>query len=71
MLFARRERQTLRYFVRRCHAEGVSKAAVVRRNGAARGLASERSHVRMTLARSGASVLGVAAGAVGDARGRA
>jgi O-antigen/teichoic acid export membrane protein/GT2 family glycosyltransferase len=40
-----RDRLTLRYLVRRCWHEGLSKAAVVRLAGAAAGLQRERSHV--------------------------
>jgi len=44
-----RERAELRYFLRRCHAEGISKADVARRCGRSRGLESERAYVRRTL----------------------
>ncbi|MGW4893377.1 glycosyltransferase family 2 protein [Kitasatospora sp. NPDC004240] len=44
-----RERATARYFAARCYAEGRSKAAVVRHDGAAAGLASERGYLRRTL----------------------
>jgi hypothetical protein len=44
-----RGRQQLGYFVRRCRAEGASKAEVVRRCGAAGGLQSERAYTRRTL----------------------
>ena len=43
------ERTTIRYFVRRCFAEGISKAAVAERAGSERALASERAYVRSTL----------------------
>ncbi len=77
-----RERGTLRYFVARCHAEGLSKAEVVRRAGGRRGLASERAHALRTLpagvaralragriTRAAAIVLGLAVTAAGYARG--
>ena len=41
-------RARLRYFARRCYAEGLSKAAVVARRGRA-GLATERAYVRRVL----------------------
>jgi len=44
-----RERATLGYFLSRCHAEGLSKAEVVRRCGRSGGLASERTYARRTL----------------------
>ena len=43
------ERATLGYFLTRCHAEGLSKAEVARRCGAASGLESERTYTRRTL----------------------
>jgi GT2 family glycosyltransferase len=43
------DRKGLAYFVRRCHAEGVSKAAVTRSAGAADSLASERHYASRTL----------------------
>jgi GT2 family glycosyltransferase len=43
------ERVTLRYFLRRCRAEGLSKAEVARRCGTERGLESERTYTRRTL----------------------
>ena len=42
-------RTTLRYFVRRCFAEGTSKAIVARLAGSGRGLATERRYVVRTL----------------------
>ncbi len=45
------ERTKVRYFLRRCFAEGVSKAAVTRRAGSEQALASERTYVRSTLPR--------------------
>jgi len=58
------ERTNVRYFLRRCYAEGISKAAVVQRAGLERGLASERTYVRSTLPRG---VLGgLRAGLRGD-----
>ncbi len=42
-------RTTLRYFLARCYAEGLSKTAIARAVGAKRGLASERSYVLRTL----------------------
>ncbi|HVU73585.1 MAG TPA: glycosyltransferase family 2 protein [Mycobacteriales bacterium] len=44
------DRTRVRYFVRRCWGEGLSKAAVVRSVGAA-GLAAERAHVMRALPR--------------------
>jgi len=43
------ERASVGYFVSRCHAEGISKAAVARRCGRSRALESERAYVRRTL----------------------
>jgi glycosyltransferase involved in cell wall biosynthesis len=43
------DRTTLRYFVRRCYHEGVSKAVVTELVGAADGLSSERSYVSRVL----------------------
>lgn len=51
-----RSRQSLRYFLERCYAEGLSKALVTRLVGAASGLSSERTYTFQTLPR------GVAAG---------
>ena len=42
-------RATWRYFMSRCYAEGLSKAAVARLAGAGRGLASERRYATRTL----------------------
>jgi glycosyltransferase involved in cell wall biosynthesis len=42
-------RANLRYFLRRCYAEGLSKATVTRLQGASAGLASERRHAMVTL----------------------
>jgi GT2 family glycosyltransferase len=46
------ERTRVRYFVRRCYAEGLSKAAVARRTGADAALSSERRYVAVTLPRA-------------------
>lgn len=43
------ERTTLRYFIRRCYAEGMSKALVSALAGRTEGLASERAYVTRTL----------------------
>lgn len=43
------ERLTLRYFLRRCYAEGLSKALVSALAGRSDGLASERAYVTRTL----------------------
>ena len=43
------ERLTLRYFLRRCIGEGLSKARVARLVGADEGLSSERTYVRRTI----------------------
>jgi GT2 family glycosyltransferase len=45
------ERATVRYFVSRCFAEGLSKALVTRSVGAGDGLASERTYVLRALPR--------------------
>lgn len=45
------ERTRVRYFTQRCYAEGLSKAALARRRGAAPALASERHYVARTLPR--------------------
>lgn len=42
-------RATWRYFLRRCHAEGCSKARVSRLSGASAALSSERSYVTHTI----------------------
>ena len=43
------ERVTWRYFLARCHSEGMSKAEVVRLAGRGQGLASERGYAGRTL----------------------
>jgi len=43
------DRTTLRYFVRRCYHEGLSKAVVTELAGTADGLSAERSYVRRVL----------------------
>jgi glycosyltransferase involved in cell wall biosynthesis len=43
------ERANISYFLRRCHAEGISKALVARVAGAGRALASERHYASRTL----------------------
>jgi glucosyl-dolichyl phosphate glucuronosyltransferase len=67
------ERARWRYFVRRCWAEGLSKAAVVDLSGADEGLASERAYVRRVLPRAVIRSLGrvVAGPRRGSAVGRA
>lgn len=45
------ERATLRYFLSRCRAEGISKAIVSRLVGSGPGLAAERTYTRVTLPR--------------------
>ncbi|WP_179467603.1 glycosyltransferase family 2 protein [Mycolicibacterium vinylchloridicum] len=78
------DRATLRYFVRRCYHEGLSKAVVTELAGAANGLSSERTYVSRVLprgvarellsmtphglARASAICLGLAATAAGFAR---
>jgi len=57
------DRATPRYFLRRCYAEGISKAAVSRRVGSADGLAAERRHAFATLP------AGVVRGLAGPLRG--
>jgi GT2 family glycosyltransferase len=52
------------YFSSRCYSEGLSKAAVVRRTGIRRGLASERAHAAKQLPR--AFVRGLADAVRGD-----
>src|SRR6185312_13677944 len=44
-----RDRTTVRYFLTRCYAEGVSKAAVSRHVGSADGLSAERKQAFATL----------------------
>jgi GT2 family glycosyltransferase len=46
------ERARLRYFVRRCYAEGISKAEVARRTGTGAALSSERRYATVTLPRA-------------------
>jgi GT2 family glycosyltransferase len=61
------ERTMVRYFLRRCYAEGISKAAVAERAGREQALSSERGYVLSTLPRG---VLdGLRAGLRGDAYG--
>ena len=43
------ERTTLRYFARRCYAEGISKATITRFVGTQKSLASERAYTMRTL----------------------
>jgi hypothetical protein len=57
-------RCTFSYFVRRCYAEGISKAQVTARVGSGDGLSSERSYVTRTLP------LGVLRGLASLLRGR-
>ena len=45
------ERAQIRYFLRRCYAEGISKAAISRFVGSQAGLSSERSYVATVLPR--------------------
>jgi glucosyl-dolichyl phosphate glucuronosyltransferase len=45
------ERAHWRYFLRRCYAEGLSKAAISRFVGSQSGLSSERSYVAKALPR--------------------
>jgi GT2 family glycosyltransferase len=54
------ERARLRYFVRRCHAEGLSKAALSRRTGSDAALSSERRYTMVTLPRAVATAVGAA-----------
>lgn len=60
-------RATGRYFLRRCYAEGRSKALVARRVGSTAALASERVYVRHTLPRAAAA--GLRDGLSGDPTG--
>lgn len=46
------ERVSLKYFRRRCYAEGISKANIVRYVGHSDGLASERKHATQVLPRA-------------------
>lgn len=61
------ERTTVTYFVRRCYAEGISKAAVAQRAGREMALASERAYVRSTLPKG--ILDGLRAGLRGDVGG--
>jgi GT2 family glycosyltransferase len=63
------ERTRLRYFVRRCHAEGLSKAALSRRTGSEAALSSERRYTMVTLPRAVAA--GVGSAVKGDPMGLA
>jgi len=56
------DRTTLRYLVRRCYAEGQSKAAVASLVGTGPALASERTYLRSTLPRAVRRELGAAGG---------
>lgn len=58
-----RARASLAYFLSRCHAEGVSKAAVAQRCGLSDALQSERAYTRRTLP------AGIHAGIVASVRG--
>lgn len=58
------ERVRIRYFLHRCYAEGLSKAAVARRSGAGAALATERGYVVSTLSRG--VLLGLRDGLRGD-----
>jgi glucosyl-dolichyl phosphate glucuronosyltransferase len=61
------ERTKVRYFLRRCYAEGISKAAVAQRAGSEQALASERRYVRSTLPKG--LLDGLRAGLQGDVGG--
>jgi glycosyltransferase involved in cell wall biosynthesis len=61
------QRQTIRYFLRRCYHEGRSKAVVARLGGARSALSAERRYLRSTLPRGFA--LGMLDGVRGDAAG--
>ncbi len=63
------DRTRVRYFLRRCYAEGISKAAVTRLAGGEQALSSERAYVRSTLPRG--FVEGLRSGARGDGWGLA
>lgn len=56
-----RDRSTVRYFLHRCYAEGVSKARIGRLVGRTDALASERAYVRRTLPRAAGRELARAA----------
>jgi hypothetical protein len=58
------ERVGIGYFLHRCYAEGLSKAAVTRRAGANAALATERTYVVSTLSRG--ILLGFRDGLQGD-----
>ncbi|UVF79301.1 glycosyltransferase family 2 protein [Gordonia mangrovi] len=58
------DRTSPRYYLRRCYAEGVSKAAVSGLVGAADGLASERTYTAVVLPRGIASRIGGLVGLV-------
>ena len=58
------ERATVPYFLRRCYAEGISKAVVAQRAGREQALSSERRYVLFTL--PGGVVEGLRAGLGGD-----
>jgi GT2 family glycosyltransferase len=61
------ERVQIGYFLHRCYAEGLSKAAVTRRTGADAALSTERSYVISTLSRG--ILLGLRDGLGGDTDG--
>lgn len=61
------ERARFDYFVRRCYAEGISKAAVTERAGREDALSSERRYTLHTLPRG--VLAGIGAGLSGDAGG--
>ncbi len=63
------ERVRIGYFLHRCYAEGLSKAAVTRRAGAGAALSTERSYVVSTLSRG--FLLGLREGLRGDTDGLA
>ena len=63
------ERATVSYFLRRCYAEGISKAVVAQRAGSEQALSSERRYVLSTL--PGGVVEGLRAGLRGDLGGLA
>lgn len=67
--FISKDRESLKYFVRRCWAEGLSKAEVSRRVGPSSALSTERDYVRRVLV--GGIVRGVRQAAAGDAWGAA
>ena len=62
-----RNRQSARYFIARCYAEGLSKALVTRLVGAGSGLSAERTYTFRTLPRG--AVAGIRAGLRGDIAG--